>query len=78
MPNQSDTKCYCRGAICGTPRRRWTCPGCKRFLPYCNGHAGTLYDHLCDRCAPKAAVLDGYPPTEPWPERPLASAPAPV
>lgn len=37
--------CDCKG-------RRWTCKGCKRFVPWCNGgHAGDPEtDDLCDQC----------------------------
>lgn len=38
--------CDCKG-------RRWTCKGCKRFVPNCNGgHSDdAVLDDLCDQCA---------------------------
>lgn len=45
--------CYCKG-------RRYTCPGCLRFVPYCYG-AADEFSELCDDChgvavAPKKQV----------------------
>lgn len=34
--------CYCRG-------RRYTCPGCLRFVPWCYGAADDAPE-LCDEC----------------------------
>lgn len=46
---ESGMYCNCRAKIC--KGRRWTCRGCKRFVPYCNGsHAGDSSDDLCDQC----------------------------
>lgn len=38
--------CDCKGM-------RWTCKGCKRFVPFCNGgHSDdAILDDLCDQCA---------------------------
>lgn len=38
--------CQCDGFCKG---RRYTCPGCLRFVPYCFGAADDL-GHLCDNC----------------------------
>jgi len=35
--------CFCKG-------KRYTCPGCKRFVPWCYG-ASDEHFRLCDDCA---------------------------
>jgi len=39
--------CQCDGYCKG---RRYTCPGCRRFLPFCYG-AADEFAELCDDCA---------------------------
>jgi hypothetical protein len=47
-PNCVNTRGY--GSACFCRGRRYTCPGCRRFVPYCYG-AADEHAELCDDCA---------------------------
>lgn len=49
--NRQNRELY--GETCDCKGLRWTCKGCTRFVPYCNGgHSDdAILDDLCDQCA---------------------------
>ena len=48
-PPDEGMHCTCAGRICSDPMDRWTCDGCKRQVPLCNG-ADDEAPGLCDQC----------------------------